>query len=96
MHAPTIAVAHYPEGAGHATRMLAVADALSDAGAEVEFAGGGAGTQFAALNGYDEFEPAVVDYIDTYQGGSMREVFTSELTAVLSFKMFMILFTLPL
>jgi len=81
MYAPTIAVAHYPEGAGHATRMLAIADALSEAGADVEFAGGGAGTQFAALNGYDEFEPAVVDYIDTYQHGSMREVVTESVPA---------------
>jgi|GEM_PF-221650 len=77
----TIAVAHYPEGAGHATRMLAVADALVEAGAEVELAGGGAGTQFVALNGYDEFEPTTVDYIDTYQGGSLRSVLSESVPA---------------
>ena len=71
---PTIAVTHYPEGAGHATRMLAIADALRETGAAVEMAGGGAGTEFVALNGYDEFEPTAVDYIDTYQGGSIRRV----------------------
>jgi len=77
----TIAVAHYPEGAGHATRMLAIADALVETGADVELAGGGAGTQFVALNGYDEFEPTTVDYIDTYQGGSMRQVLRESVPA---------------
>jgi len=77
----TIAVAHYPEGAGHATRMLAIADALVEAGAEVELAGGGAGTQFVTLNGYDEFEPTTVDYIDTYQGGSLRRVLSESVPA---------------
>jgi hypothetical protein len=68
---PTIAVAHYPEGAGHATRMLAVADALESAGGTVRMAGGGAGSEFVTLNGYDAFEPTTVDYIDTYQNGSL-------------------------
>jgi hypothetical protein len=78
---PTIAVAHYPEGVGHATRMLAIADALGGAGATVEMAGGGAGTAFVALNGYDEFEPTTVDYIDTYQGGSIRRVLAESVPA---------------
>ena len=78
---PDVAVVHYPEGAGHATRMLAVADALETAGADVSFAGGGAGTEFVALNGYDAFEPTAVDYIDTYQGGSLRRVLTDSVPA---------------
>ncbi|WP_338035775.1 hypothetical protein [Halomicrobium salinisoli] len=72
---PEIAVAHYPEGAGHATRMLAVAKALERGGATVRLAGGGAGTVFVERNGYEEYEPTPVDYIDTYQGGSLRQVF---------------------
>jgi len=78
---PNVAVVHYPEGAGHATRMLAVADALETAGADVSFAGGGAGTEFVALNGYDAFEPTAVDYIDSYQGGSLRRVLTDSVPA---------------
>ncbi|WP_255149243.1 glycosyltransferase [Halorarius halobius] len=78
---PTVAVAHYPEGAGHATRMLAIANALRERGASVEMAGGGAGTAFVALNGYDEFEPTAVDYIDTYQGGSVRQVLAESVPA---------------
>jgi len=81
---PTVAVAHYPEGAGHATRMLAVADAIADAGATVRMAGGGAGTEFVALNGYDEFEPTNVDFIDTYQGGSTWRVASQSLPASLA------------
>ena len=77
----TIAVAHYPEGAGHATRMLAIANALRDRGAEVLMAGGGAGTEFVSLHGYDEFEPTTVDYIDTYQGGSLGQVLTRSVPA---------------
>ncbi|WP_205427807.1 hypothetical protein [Halorussus sp. MSC15.2] len=77
----TIAVAHYPEGAGHATRMLAIANAIRDSGAEVLMAGGGAGTEFVSLNGYDEFEPTTVDYIDTYQGGSLGKVLTQSVPA---------------
>jgi len=78
---PSIAVAHYPEGAGHATRMLAIADALEETGASVSFAGGGAGARFVALNGYDAFEPTAVDYIDTYQGGSLRRVLAESVPA---------------
>lgn len=78
---PDVAVVHYPEGAGHATRMLAVADALEAAGADVSFAGGGAGTEFVALNGYDAFEPTPVDYIDSYQGGSLWQVLTDSVPA---------------
>lgn len=81
---PTIAVAHYPEGAGHATRMLAVAEAIESAGGSVRMAGGGAGTEFVALNGYDEFEPTTVDFIDTYQGGSLWRSARRSLPASLS------------
>ena len=77
----TIAVAHYPEGAGHATRMLAIANELERAGAEVLLAGGGAGARFVALNGYDAFEPTNVDFIDSYQDGSLREVVTGSVPA---------------
>ena len=68
---PNVAVIHYPEGAGHATRMLAIANALEEEGANVSFGGGGAGTEFVALNGYDAVEPTTVDFIDTYQEGSL-------------------------
>ena len=77
----TVAVAHYPEGAGHATRMLAIANALEARGAEVLMAGGGAGSEFVSLNGYDAFEPRTVDYIDTYQGGSLGKVLTQSVPA---------------
>jgi hypothetical protein len=78
---PTIAVAHYPEGAGHATRMLAIADELAARGATVRMAGGGAGSRFVALNGYDAFEPTNVDFIDTVQDGTVRQVLTGSLPA---------------
>lgn len=78
---PAVAVAHYPEGAGHATRMLAIAKALESEGANVSMAGGGAGSEFVALNGYDAVEPTAVDYIDSYQGGSLRAVLTSSVPA---------------
>jgi UDP:flavonoid glycosyltransferase YjiC (YdhE family) len=70
----TVAVAHYPEGAGHATRMLAVARALEARGATVTLAGGGPGARFIDRNGYDQFEPASVDFIGDYQGGSLLHV----------------------
>ncbi|WP_197052471.1 glycosyltransferase [Halobellus rufus] len=81
---PTVAVAHYPEGAGHATRMLAIAEAIEAEGASVRIAGGGAGTEFVALNGYDEFEPTNVDFIDAYQGGSLWQTVKRSLPASLS------------
>jgi len=80
---PTVAVAHYPEGAGHATRMLAVADAIESGGGSVRMAGGGAGREFVALNGYDEFQPTTVDYIDTYQNGSLWAAASRSLPASL-------------
>ena len=76
---PTVAVAHYPEGAGHATRMLAVARALETRGATVTLAGGGPGARFIEHNGYDQFEPSPVDFIGDYQGGSLLRVLAHSL-----------------
>ncbi|RJT00799.1 glycosyltransferase [Halococcus sp. IIIV-5B] len=76
---PTVAVAYYPEGAGHATRMLAVAAALEARGAQVTLAGGGPGARFVEHNDYDQFEPAGVDFIGDYQGGSLLDVLVHSL-----------------
>jgi hypothetical protein len=82
MPTPTVAVAHYPEGAGHATRMLAIANELRDRGASVALGGGGPGARFARLHGYDEFEPEPVDYIGDYQdGGSLVSVLGNSVPA---------------
>ena len=76
----TVAVVHYPEGAGHATRMLAVARELEARGATVELAGGGPGEHFVDLLGYDEYVPTVVDFIGDYQGdGSLLDVLTGSI-----------------
>jgi len=76
----TVAVVHYPEGAGHATRMLAVARELEARGATVELAGGGPGEQFVDMLGYGEYVPAVVDFIGDYQGdGSLLDVLTGSI-----------------
>jgi len=75
----TVAVVHYPEGAGHATRMLAVARELEARGATVELAGGGPGERFVELLGYEAYVPTVVDFIGDYQGnggGSLVDVLT--------------------
>ncbi|ADQ66419.1 hypothetical protein C499_01645 [Halogeometricum borinquense DSM 11551] len=69
-----IAIIHYCEGAGHATRMLAIARALESAGCEIQIAGGGAGARFVDLNGYDAFEPTTVDYIGDYQDGTVTDL----------------------
>lgn len=75
----TVAVAHYPEGAGHATRMLAVGRALEAADAEVLLAGGGPGAKYLTLNGYEQFRPMSVDFIGDYQRGSILDVLTQSL-----------------
>ena len=69
-----VAVTYYPEGAGHATRMLAIAQSLEVAGVEVALAGGGPGSRFVELNGYEEYRPTAVDYIGDYQRGSLLDV----------------------
>jgi hypothetical protein len=69
MSEPTVAVAHYCEGAGHATRMLAVAAAIEREGYEIVLAGGGPGAPFVAANGYEAFEPTPVDFVTDYQRG---------------------------
>ncbi|GAA0646761.1 glycosyltransferase [Salarchaeum japonicum] len=75
-----VAVAHYPEGAGHATRMLAVTRELEARGARVSLAGGGPGERFADLLGYDEYVPTRVDFIGDYQdGGGLADVLTGSL-----------------
>lgn len=70
MTANTIAVAHHCEGAGHASRMLAVVHELEDDGYNVALAGGGPGAKFVETNGYEEFEPLTVDFISDYQRGA--------------------------
>lgn len=64
----TVAVAYYPEGAGHATRMLAVAKALEERGVGVALGGGGPGAKYVEHNGYEEFSPTSVDFVSDYQG----------------------------
>ena len=63
-----IALVHGPEGVGNATRMLAIAEALEARGAEVTIAGGGPGTMFLELNGYEEYEPTTLDFISKREG----------------------------
>lgn len=70
----TVAVAHYCEGAGHATRMLAVAEGIAAAGYETTLAGGGPGKTFVECNGYSEFEPPGVDFVRGYQRGNLLVV----------------------
>lgn len=71
---PKVAVAHYCEGAGHATRMLAVVAELEAAGYDVVIAGGGPGAKFVEANGYSEFEPTEVDFVGDVQDGSALDV----------------------
>ncbi len=68
-----IAVAHAPEGAGNAIRMLAIASELKKNGKEVVMAGGGPGSLFVELNGFEEFEPATVDFIDEREAGGLKD-----------------------
>lgn len=64
-----IAIAHYCEGGGHGPRMLAVGKALEDRGHEICIAGGGPGAKFVEINGYEEFKPEKVDFIEDYEKG---------------------------
>lgn len=80
-----VAVAHYCEGAGHATRMLAVTEALEAAGYTVTLAGGGPGTRFVEANGYEEFEPTTVDFVGDYQrAGGLGAVLRHSAPALVS------------
>lgn len=72
-----IALAHGPEGAGNATRVMAVAEELRRAGVEVALAGGGSAAQYVELNGFEEFAPTGLDFI------RMREVEGTSLLAAL-------------
>ncbi len=70
-----VAVVHYPEGAGHATRMMAVARELDRRGATVALAGGGDGRRLYEPNGYAAYEPPRVNYVEEYQrAGPVRGV----------------------
>jgi len=62
-----VGVVYYPEGQGHATRMLGVVQALERRGAEVHIAGGGPGTKFVELHGYDVYQATAVEFIRDYQ-----------------------------
>ncbi|WP_424017164.1 hypothetical protein ACOZ4N_14955 [Halorientalis pallida] len=67
----TVALAHAPEGAGNATRMLAVAAELDAAGVDVALAGGGPGTDFLRTNGFTVFEPTSVEFIGPRRNGAV-------------------------
>jgi hypothetical protein len=62
-----VAVIHYPEGAGHATRMMGVARELDRRGASVTLAGGGDGRRLYEPNDYTVYEPPRVNYVEEYQ-----------------------------
>lgn len=79
---PKVAVAHYCEGAGHATRMLAVVEELEAAGYDTTIAGGGPGTKFVEENGYSEYEPLAVDFIGDFQDGTVVDVLRNSAPAV--------------
>lgn len=61
-----IGLAHYCEGAGHATKMLAIASQLEE-NKEVVVAGGGPGKKFVEINGHKEFEPQRVRFVENIQ-----------------------------
>ncbi|MFP4590691.1 MAG: hypothetical protein ACLFM8_04410 [Halobacteriales archaeon] len=63
----TVAVAHYCEGAGHASRLLGVAAALEVRELSVAIAGGGPGQRFVELNGYDEPDLPTVEFVRGFQ-----------------------------
>ncbi|WP_336038173.1 glycosyltransferase [Halobacterium yunchengense] len=79
---PKVAVAHYCEGAGHATRMLAVVEELEAAGYDTVIAGGGPGVKFVEANGYTEYEPPDVDFVGDYQDGNLLAVLRNSAPAV--------------
>ncbi len=59
-----VAIAHFSEGAGHASRMLGIASCLERyEDVIVEIAGGGPGAKFVEMNGFDEFRPTDIDFI---------------------------------
>jgi len=62
-----VGVVYYPEGQGHATRMLGIVQALERRGADVHIAGGGPGTRFVELQGYDVYRATAVEFIRDYQ-----------------------------
>ena len=64
-----VAIAHYCEGGGHGPRMLAVGKALENRGHEICIGGGGPGAKFVEINGYKEFKPEKVEFIDDYEKG---------------------------
>ncbi|MFB6115736.1 MAG: glycosyltransferase [Candidatus Nanohalobium sp.] len=74
-----VAIAHYCEGAGHGTRMLAVAEAVEEKGHDVVIGGGGPGAKFVEINGFDEFRPQEVNYIDDYQNRGLLSTFTGSI-----------------
>jgi hypothetical protein len=59
-----VAIAHFCEGAGHASRLLGIASCLeSYSGVDIEIAGGGPGAKFVEMNGFKEYEPTEIDFI---------------------------------
>lgn len=59
-----VAIAHFCEGAGHASRLLGVASCLEGYDdVDIEIAGGGPGAKFVEMNGFKEYEPTGIDFI---------------------------------
>lgn len=58
------------DGAGHAMRMMAVAQQIEDRGLTVEMTGGGPGERFLRINDKSHFSPSNLHFVDKIEEGS--------------------------
>lgn len=61
-----IGIIHYCEGAGHAMRMLAIAEELEERGFSTKITGGGPGEKFVELNRGSNYSPAEIDIYELF------------------------------
>ena len=68
-------IIYHCEGAGHAMRMLAIAERLKDKDIDVKMTGGGPGEKFLEMRGLSDYTPTVTDMRGKFTDSTFKALF---------------------
>ncbi len=70
-----VGIIYHCEGAGHAMRMLAIAERLDDKGVDIEMTGGGPGERFLEMRDLSDYTPTVTNMRGRFEKNKFKALF---------------------